>query len=326
MPDMTEGIARALQRRFSWNRLAVMIGLVVVAAAVFALFKLLRDIEFEKISTALHATSMQQMLVAGAFTAIGYLALTFYDFFALRTLGRGDIPYRVAALAGFAGYTVGHNLGMTVLTAGVIRLRIYSAWRLTVIDVAKIAFITGVTFWLGNAFVLGAAMVCEPAAATAANTLPPSINRAIGICALLIILGYLFWLLPRPRVVGRAAWQIVLPDARLTVVQIGIGALDLVAGALAIYFLLPAHPSVDFVSLVVIFVTAMLVGFLSHAPGSLGLIELAMLLAMPQFEKEGLLASLLVFRFIYFVLPLILAALLLGIREFCLFSFAARRV
>ncbi|WP_204271881.1 hypothetical protein, partial [Escherichia coli] len=41
-----------------------------------------------------------------------------YDLFALRTIGRGDVPYRIAALAGFTSYSVGHNVGASVLTGG----------------------------------------------------------------------------------------------------------------------------------------------------------------------------------------------------------------
>jgi uncharacterized membrane protein YbhN (UPF0104 family) len=81
------------------------------------------------------------------------------------------------------------------------------------------------------------------------------------------------------------------------------------------YALLPADPSIDFVTLVVIFVTAALLGFLSHAPGSLGVFEAAMLVALPQFQKEELLAALLIFRVLYFILPLCAAVLLLSARE-----------
>ena len=106
-----------------------------------------------------------------------------------------------------------------------------------------------------------------------------------------------------------------MPNARLTVVQIGIGVLDLGAGALAMYALLPADPPIDFITFLVTFVTATLLGFLSHAPGSLGVFEATMLVALPQFQTEALLASLLIFRVLYFVLPFCLAVLLLSARE-----------
>src|SRR5262249_5913446 len=261
--------------------------------------------------------------IGSVFVAIGYAALTFYDFFALRTIGRDAVPYRVAALTGFIAYTFGHNFGATVVTAGLVRLRIYSAWGLSVVDIAKIAFITGLTFWLGNAFVLGAGMTYAPAAASAVNQLPPWLNRMIGVSGLAIILGYLLWLSPQPRVIGRAGWKIALPNPRSTLLQIGIGALDLGAGAITMYTLLPAYPPIDFIILLVVFVTAILFGFASHTPGSLGVIEVAMLVGLPQFAKEELLASLLIFRFLYFVLPLSLAAILLGLRESSLIARSA---
>ena len=311
---MTNGVTGAIPGRV-WSGVGVAIGLLIVVIAGAALFRLLRDIDLDEVVAALRAKSVRELMIAGGFVLAGYVTLTLYDFFALRTIGRNTVPYRIAALAGFTSYAIGHNLGATVFTGGAIRFRIYSAWGLSIIDVAKIAFVTGLTFWLGNAFLLGFGMSYAPVAASAVNQLPAWVNRGIGLSGLMFIVGYLIWLMPRPRVVGRSDWRIVLPGLRLTVVQIGIGVLDLTVGALAMYMLLPDHPSIDFVTLLVIFVTATLLGFLSHAPGSLGVFEAAMLVGLPLFQKEGLLASLLIFRLLYFVFPLFLAALLLSLRE-----------
>jgi uncharacterized membrane protein YbhN (UPF0104 family) len=149
-------------------------------------------------------------------------------------------------LASFISYTIGHNLGATVFTAGAIRFRIYSAWGLGVADVVKIAFVTGLTFWLGNVFVLSAGLLWAPEAASAITQMPPWLNRTIAVAGLVFIAGYLLWLLPQPRIIGRAGWQFTLPCARLTLVQLGIGVVDLTAGALAIYTLLPpTRPSIS---------------------------------------------------------------------------------
>jgi uncharacterized membrane protein YbhN (UPF0104 family) len=145
--------------------------------------------------------------------------------------------------------------------------------------------------------------------------LPAWSNRAIGFAGLGVIAAYLIWLLPRRRVIGRGGWRIVLPNAQLTLVQIGIGILDLGCGALAMYTLLPAEPQLPFVTVLVTFVAAIVLGFLSHAPGSLAVFEATMLLALPQLFKEELLAALLIFRVLYFLIPLGCAALLLGLRE-----------
>ena len=211
--------------------------------------------------------------------------------------------------------------------AGLSEFRIYSAWGLTVLDIAKIAFITSITFWLGNAFLLGGATAYAPEAAAAVDHLPLWINRMIGVSALVAIACYLLWLAPRRRVIGRSGWRIVLPSLRFTLVQIGIGALDLTLITLAMYAVLPPNPPVGFITMMVPFLTATLLGTVSHAPGGLGVIEVTMLLGLPQFQREELLAALLTFRALYFVLPLLLATLSLGVRELHLLtrSASARR-
>jgi len=64
-----------------------------------------------------------------------------------------------------------------------------------------------------------------------------------------------------------------------------------------------------------VFILATLLGFASHAPGSLGVFDAAMLVALPQFGREQLLATLLVFRVLYFVIPFGIAISIMGMRE-----------
>jgi uncharacterized membrane protein YbhN (UPF0104 family) len=315
MLNAVSGIARAVDSKIGWNRIAVALSFLIIAIAFVMLFRLLQDVELEKVMAALRATSPRSVLIAGVFVAAGYLTLTCYDFFALRTIGRREVPYRIAALASFTSYSIGHNLGATVLTGGAVRLRIYSPWGLNIVEIAKIAFVTGLTFWLGNAFILGLGMAYAPEVASALNYLPPWLNRTIALVGLATIIGYVLWLLPRPRVIGRDEWQITLPNAPLTFVQIAIGVADLSLGGLAMFTLLPGEPVVDFTTVLVAFVMATLLGFLSHAPGSLGVFDAAMLVALAQLDKNELLASLLVFRILYFILPFCLALCALCLRE-----------
>ena len=181
MRERITAFTRAFQRRNDWYKVGVAVGLVIVAFALTTLFHLLQDIEIEKVAVALRLTSPMQVLAAGGFVVASYVTLTVYDYFSLWTIGRRDVPYRVAAMASFISYTIGHNLGATVFTAGAIRFRIYSAWGLSVVDVVKIAFVTGLTFWLGNAFVLGTGMLWAPEAASAITQLPPWINWVIAL-------------------------------------------------------------------------------------------------------------------------------------------------
>jgi uncharacterized membrane protein YbhN (UPF0104 family) len=67
--------------------------------------------------------------------------------------------------------------------------------------------------------------------------------------------------------------------------------------------------------LLVTFVLATLIGFLSHAPGSLGVFDAAMLVGLSQIDKNELHASLLIFRILYFILPFFIAVCILSSRE-----------
>src|SRR5438552_3410571 len=287
--------ARLIDQKIGWNRIGLALSLIIITVAVVVLYRILRGIDVADVVVALKATDPADMLLAGLFVAAGYFTLTFYDLFALRTIGANHIPYRIAALAGFTSYSVGHNIGASVFTGGAVRYRIYSAWGLTAIDVAKICFIAGLTFWLGNVAVLGLGIAYEPVAASAIDQLPPWINRVIAFLALGGLAAYVAWVWVKPRVIGRADWVVTLPGGPLTLIQIAIGIIDLSFCALAMWVLLPDDPHIDFIRLAVIFVSATLLGFASASPGGLGVFDAAMLVALIEFEREELLAGLLLF-------------------------------
>jgi glycosyltransferase 2 family protein len=319
-------INRFCDEKIGWNRIGVVLSIAILMFAAVALYRNLRDIDVGDLVDALRDTDRHDVVRASLCVAGGYFTLTFYDLFALRTIGRADVPYRVAALAGFTSYSVGHNIGASVLTGGAVRYRIYSAWGLDAIAVAKICFIAGLTFWLGNATVLGLGITYAPQAASAIDQLPPWINRFAAMLILLVLASYVAWVWRRPRTIGRSGWQVTLPDGPLTLLQIGIGIIDLSFCALAMYMLVPDDPNIGFVSLAVIFVAATLLGFASHAPGGIGVFDAAMLVALWQFEKEELLAGLLVFRLLYYVIPFAISLVILGARELILAVRASRRI
>jgi uncharacterized membrane protein YbhN (UPF0104 family) len=305
-------------RTIGWSRIGFLVSAVIILIAVVVLVRILRDIEVGEVVDALKETEPRDIALAALFVAFGYFTLTFYDLFALRTIGRPDIPYRVAALGGFTSYAIGHNVGASVVTGGAVRYRIYSAWGLDAIAVAKVCFIAGLTFWLGNATVLGLGIAYAPQAATAIDQLPPWANRVAAILTLIVLASYVAWAWNKPRVIGRSGWQVTLPGGPSTLLQIAIGIVDLTFCSLAMYMLVPDEPNTSFVAVAVIFVSATLLGFASAAPGGIGVFDAAMLVALWQYDKEDLLAGLLLFRLIYYVVPFALSLLILGIRELLL--------
>jgi uncharacterized membrane protein YbhN (UPF0104 family) len=285
---------------------------------------MLREINFEDVIDAVGAVDKHDVVKAAMFVAAGYFTLTFYDLFALRTIGRPDVRYRVAALAGFTSYAVGHNVGASAFTGGAVRYRIYSRYGLSAIDVAKVCFIAGLTFWLGNATVLGLGVAIAPQAASAIDQLAPWFNRVIAFGVIGMLATYVVWVWQRPRAVGRHNWLVTLPNGPLTLLQTFIGIIDLACCAAAMYMLVPDEPHIGFVTVAVIFVASTLLGFASSSPGGLGVFDAAMLVALWQFDTEDLLAGLLLFRLLYYLVPLTISLAILGGREL-LFSFTASR-
>ncbi len=309
------GALSLLQEKNVLHKLGVVISILVIGFACYVLYKLLRGIDAGHVVDAIKAIAPRDVALAALFVAGAYFTLTFYDFFATRAIGRSDVPYRVTALAAFTSYSIGHNVGASALTGAAVRYRIYSAWGLTAIDVAKVCFLAGLTFWLGNVAVLGLGAAYHPEAAAAINQMPIWLNQIVAVTLLVALAGYVAWVSAKPRQVGRGSWTVTLPGGPLTLLQILIGIVDLALCALAMYMLVPDEPFVDFVSVAVIFVTATLLGFASHSPGGLGVFDAAMLVGLSHLDREDLLAGMLLFRLLYYIVPFILSLLLLAVRE-----------
>jgi uncharacterized membrane protein YbhN (UPF0104 family) len=310
--------AQFFQKYIGWNRMGVLLSLAIIAVAMVVLLHMLRDTDVDDVIAAVKATQLRHIAAAAAFVAAGYFTLTFYDLFALRAIGRNEIPYRIAALSAFTSYSIGHNIGATVFTGGAVRYRIYSAYGLDAIEVAKICFVAGLTFWLGNATVMGLGVAYTPQALGLLDQLPAWVNRCMAGATLLILASYLGWVWSAPREIGRGEWKVHLPNGPSTLLQICIGIIDLSCCALAMYMLLPSGPNLGFVTLAVVFVSATMLGFASHAPGGIGVFDAAMLVALWQYDKEDLLAGLLLFRLLYYFVPFAVALIILGTREIML--------
>jgi uncharacterized membrane protein YbhN (UPF0104 family) len=318
---MLEAIRRAasfLRQKQILHKLGVVVSVTVIAVACYVLYHMLRGIDVDEVIDAIKATEPRSIVLAALFVTAGYFTLTFYDLFAVRAIGRPDIPYRITALAAFTSYSIGHNVGASVFTGGAVRYRIYSAWGLNAIDVAKICFLAGLTFWLGNAAVLGLGILYHPEAAANIDQLPPWLNRVVAIGIIVGLVAYVAWVWIKPRNVGRGPWTVVLPGGPLTLLQIMIGIVDLGFCALAMYMLVPDEPNLGFVVVAVIFVSATLLGFASHSPGGLGVFDAAMLVGLWQMDKEELLAGMLLFRLLYYYAPFLVSVILLTLRELIL--------
>src|SRR5271170_74845 len=113
--------AASFNRKVGFRRIGLVLSLTIIGIAVVVLYHILRDIDTDELVDAIEATDWRTLIIAGLFVAAGYLTLTCYDLFALRTIGRYEVPYRAAALGSFTSYAVGHNVGASAFSGGAVR-------------------------------------------------------------------------------------------------------------------------------------------------------------------------------------------------------------
>jgi hypothetical protein len=289
-----------------------MISVVIGTAAIFGLTHALRNIDYDQVFDVIRVTDFATIALALVLVTASYGSITLYDWLALHTMGRKDVPYRIAALASFTSYPIAHGIGAVALISPVIRYRIYSRNNVGALGVANICFLTGLTFWLGNMTALGFSLLYEPAAISVMDRLSPGINRLFALMLLGGVTAFLVWSWSHPRSLGRSKWLVRLPSGPLVLVQIVVGLLDLTAAALAMYVLIPSGLDIGLFRLLAVFIAATLLGFASHAPAGLGVFDATILIGLGGEDREQLLAVLLMFRFLYHLLPLSIALLLFG--------------
>lgn len=311
-----------VREQIGLKRVLLVVAAAMLAVAGYVLFTKLRVIDWAKVWEAISQIGPTTLIVAGLFTVAAYATLTVYDYFATRTIGRDDIPYPACAIGSFTSYSIAHNLGATVFTAAVVRYLVYSRYQITGPQVVKICFIAGLTFWLGNATVLGLGFVLEPEVVTPVVQqigIGGNVVRIVGFAILAALIGWLIFV-SVPRQFGSGAWVIKLPSAKLTGLQMVIGVIDLACCSAILYVLLmamPNAPPAPFVAVAVIFCSAMLLGFATHAPGAAGAFEATLLVALPPlgYTPEAVVAAFILFRLYYFIGPFVLALLLVAVRE-----------
>jgi phosphatidylglycerol lysyltransferase len=262
----------------------------------------------------LNAIPVKNKLYAVLLTAVSYLFLTSYDFLGLRYLGRKLATGRVL-LASFLSYGFSNSIGLSVLASGSLRYRYYSSWGLSFSEISRMVIFTSATLWLGILAAGGAAFTLTPVPEMPLK-LHMFINiRIIGALFLIAVSAYYFMLVFFRRPFSLFGQEMVLPSPFTGMMQIAVGALDWVLAGAVLYVLMPDQVPVGFGQFIGIFILAQTIGLISHVPGGAVVFETVLLSFFPADAVPSMIGTLLVYRVTYYILPLMTAALILGITE-----------
>lgn len=313
-----------------WDRVkrvvGPVLGLVLFCVAVSFLYRKSQEFTWQEFTAGVASIPIAYHVLAMLLVAINYVVLMGNDFLAVQYVGAGgqrspeDSPLAGShlnsarvALVSFLSYALGNSIGP--VAAGVsLRVRFYGSWGLTSGQILAIIAFTSLSFWVGF-FNVGGLML-----SIVEVPLPKSINlpvssRVLGYILVAVTIGYVavccWW--RRSLVIGKM--RLRPPGPRLMAKQIAVASTDLMLVSSALYVLLPAGIEASYMQVVAVYLLALASVMLTQVPGGLGVLEAILMSLLTGSETSAVMASLLVFRIYYYVLPMLVAAMMLAAVE-----------
>jgi phosphatidylglycerol lysyltransferase len=296
-----------LRRALRWVSPAV--GLLLFAAAVWVLNKSLQQVSYREVRESIHALPLTGLLLSVLFTALNYAILCCFDLLAFRYVGRKLNDWKVAVTS-FIGYAVANNVGFAIISGTSVRYRFYSRWGLSGSDISRIVvFYTG-TFWLGFLVLAGWGMAMDPHPGMR-ELLGPTFVSITGWVLLGSALAYIVAAAVRRDPIPLWKWTIPVPPLRMVVMQYLLSTIDWALAA-AVFFVLLPPTELTFAEFMGAFLAAQLLGLVSHVPGGVGVFEGTMLVLLEKYLPLGqIVSSLVIYRLIYYIIPLAVALVIL---------------
>lgn len=296
-----------------WQRLAPFVSLLVLGAAGLAVHRMLASLSYHALLAEVQAIPIGRALAALAFMLCSFAALSAYDWLALRRIRR-ELPWRFVMLVSFCSYAISNTVGFGALTGGSVRYRYYGPAGIDAADIARIALYNLVCLGLGLLAVFAFATLAHPDLVAGFMRLPAA-GLTTAAWALLCALGAVVALAGLTGgTVPLSNRSIRLPRPAEVALPLLVSVLDICCAGACLYVLIASD--IPFAAFLSVYAVALLAGTLSQIPGGFGAFEAVMLAGLHGSVAAGALAAALIgYRIIYYVVPLVLAAMLMAWRE-----------
>ena len=280
---------------------------VAVGVALVLLEHELKSYHYRDLMRQVWTLPHSHLALALLLTVVAYAVLPGYDAIALAYVDH-PLPVRRIAFGSFIAYALSHSLGFPLLSGGPVRYRFWSAWGLSTSEIAQAISFAGATFIIGMVAVAGFVFILEPTSTIQLLRLPFSTLKPLGALCLLLIACYLVLSATRYKTFRFFEWEFPVPSTRLALAQLLVAVVDWTAAAAVLYVLLPPGYRLSFLPVLGVFLLAQFAGILSHVPGGLGVFEaIVVLLLKPYVPAASIVGSLLAYRAIYYLFPLVVA-------------------
>lgn len=303
---------RLLKKIISWS------GLFFFGLAAYMLYLQLSKYHLQDIKDALFSIPKQNLIYACIASFVGYVALSSYDFLALKYIGRKLAAWKWI-FVGFIGFSVSNNAGHAIVSGGAIRYRLYTRWRFHGEEIVKMVTFSGFTYLVACFFLVIMGYILTPDHAFGDGSVSKMTTSITALCSL-IGLGIYFWasfFYKKPIVIKDIEFDI--PTPKMALAQVFIGGADILMASLVLYFSLIPFVDIPFDVFIGVFLIAQVLGVFSQVPGGLGVFEGLFMFIIPGEHNQAMLfGALIAYRIIYYLLPLVFSGIILIAYELAL--------
>lgn len=296
---------KVIKKVISWS------GLFFFCLAAYMLYHQLSKYSLNDIKEALFAIPLHNLLLACAASIGGYVALSSYDFLALKYIKRKLAPWKWI-LTGFIGFSVSNNAGHAIVSGGTIRYRMYTRWRFKGGEIVKMITFSGFTYLIACFFLIIVGYLITPDHAFGDGSVSKVTTQITALASLIGLLGYfaLSILYKKPLIIKGIEFD--MPRPTMALAQVFIGGADILMASMVLYFALTAFVDIPFQTFMGVFIIANVLGTFSQVPGGLGVFEGLFMYIIPgEHNRAMLFGALIAYRIIYYLLPLLISAIVL---------------
>jgi glycosyltransferase 2 family protein len=284
----------------SKHRLLSALGVVATALGLYLLYRVLQRYDFSEVASSVATAPLWTVALTVLFTIGSYVAMTLMEWLAVRYTRQRVSPSRIAK-ATVAALGIGHSIGLVALSSGAVRYRIYQRAGLNALAVGEIILFSGLTVGLGLASVGGMALLWRGGAILAEPLgIPQGVIDGIGWAALGGVAAYVAVCALAPRVWRFWSFHFRLPSPGVACAQVAFGTMNLACVSGALYAALAGFVPVDYPTAATLYVGSDVSALVGHVPGGWGVFEYIVTEAL----DGKVIASVVVFRAIYFLMPL----------------------
>ncbi len=296
---------KVIKKVISWS------GLFFFCLAAYMLYHQLSKYSLNDIKDALLAIPMHNLLMACAASIGGYVALSSYDFLALKYIKRKLAAWKWI-LTGFIGFSVSNNAGHAIVSGGTIRYRMYTRWRFKGSEIVRMVTFSGFTYLIACFFLIIVGYLITPDHAFGDGSVSKFTTQITALVSLIGLVGYFalsIWY-KKPLIIKGIEFD--MPRPMMALAQVFIGGADILMASMVLYFALTAFVDIPFQTFMGVFIIANVLGTFSQVPGGLGVFEGLFMYIIPgEHNRAMLFGALLAYRIIYYLLPLVISAIML---------------